>query len=208
MTLAAVRAKTSGAAGPFRLTVEQYHRMIRQGILREGEPVELLDGQLERKNRSAAGEDPMTVSTAHATVVGKVDDLNPRFKRLACHIRIQQPITLPPYDEPGPDAAIICGAIGDYTHRHRTAKDVLCVIEVADSSLRDDRTRKQRTYANGGIPAYVILNIPDRGVEVYSQPLPGKGRYGRSITLSAKQRLTFPAPQGKQINIPVRRLLP
>ena len=100
------------------------------------------------------------------------------------------------------------GAIGDYTHRHPTVKDILCVIEVAESSLREDRTRKQRIYANGGIPVYVILNIADREVEVYSRPLPGKGRYGQCTTLSAKQRLTFPAPQGKQITIPARRLLP
>lgn len=208
MTIAALRGKTGGGGWPFRLTVEQYHRMIRQGILREGEPVELLDGQLERKDRSAAGENPMTVTAAHATVVGKVDDLNPRFKRFGCHIRIQQPITLPPYDEPEPDAAIVRGAIGDYTRRHPTVKDILCVIEVADSSLAGDRTRKQRIYANGGIPVYVILNIADREVEVYSQPLPGKGRYGKCTTLSAKQRLTLPVPQGKQITIPVRQLLP
>lgn len=60
MTIAAVRHKTGGGR-PFRLTVDQYHRMIRQGILPEAEPVELLDGQLVRKNRSAAGDDPMTI---------------------------------------------------------------------------------------------------------------------------------------------------
>lgn len=82
------------------------------------------------------------------------------------------------------------------------------MIEVAESSLREDRTRKHRIYADGGIRLYIILNIADREVEVYSQPLPGKGRYGQRMTLSAKQRLTFPAPQGKQITIPARRLLP
>ena len=58
-------------------TVEQYHHLIDIGILPEGEPYELLDGQLVRKDRSATGADPMTVSTEHAWVVRKLTRLNP-----------------------------------------------------------------------------------------------------------------------------------
>lgn len=52
-----------------RLTVDQYHRMIDSGILREGEPIELLDGVLVYKDRSDRGEDPMTVGKRHALAV-------------------------------------------------------------------------------------------------------------------------------------------
>ena len=47
------------------LTVDQYHRMIEAAILPEGEPIELIDGLLVRKDRSAVGADPMTVGHAH-----------------------------------------------------------------------------------------------------------------------------------------------
>jgi hypothetical protein len=52
-----------------RLTVEQYHQMIDAGILMSGEPYELIDGLIVRKDRSASGEDPMTVGTGHAWAV-------------------------------------------------------------------------------------------------------------------------------------------
>jgi hypothetical protein len=49
-----------GEAPPFvSLTVEQYHRMIRSGILLEGAPVELIDGLLVWKDRSARGTGPL-----------------------------------------------------------------------------------------------------------------------------------------------------
>jgi Uma2 family endonuclease len=192
----------------FRFTVDQYHRMIAEGILPEGEPIELLNGQLVRKNRSAMGEDPMTVSTRHATTVTKIGDLNPKFKQLGCHLRIQQPVTLPPYHEPEPDVALVTGAIADYANRHPGAKDILCAIEVADSSLQQDRTRKQQIYADSGIPMYVLVNLIEKAVEVYTQPLAGNGRYGRVETLLKSQTLAFPTPTGKGLSVPIRRLLP
>ena len=38
-----------------RLTVEQYHRMLEGGILHEGDPVELVEGFLVRKDREEGG---------------------------------------------------------------------------------------------------------------------------------------------------------
>lgn len=192
----------------FPLTVRQYHKMIEQGILPEGEPYELLDGQIVRKNRAAAGEDPMTVGHGHTWVVEELAELNARLRKLGCHIRIQQPISLPPRDEPEPDGAIVSGARDDYRGKHPGAEDVLCVIEVADASLKHDRTVKLRTYADAGIAQYVILNLRDRAAEVYSQPMSGRHRYGQSVTLSGSQKLTLPAPRGRVLTIPIKRLFP
>ncbi|HEY8667944.1 MAG TPA: Uma2 family endonuclease [Tepidisphaeraceae bacterium] len=192
----------------YRLTVDDYHDMIASGLLREGAPYELLDGQVLLKIRNASEEDPMTVGTHHMTIVMRLADLSPRFQRWGCHIRSQGPVTLPPYDEPEPDAAIVRGSRGDYLERHPTAQDILCGIEVADASLPRDRGYKQQIYANSGIPQYVILNLPDRLAEVYTQPLAGKGRYAQSITLSPSQSLTLPTARKKSVTVPVRTLLP
>lgn len=190
------------------LTVEQYHRMIEQGILPEGEPIELLDGHLVRKDRSAAGDDPMTVGPDHVLVVKRLARLSRKLERLGCHMQTQQPVSLPPYDEPEPDAAVVLGSEEDYIGRLPVAADVPCVIEVADSSLRRDRTTKLRIYAHSGIGTYVIVNLFDRVVEVYSEPLAGKGRYRRCVTLAAGQSLELPATRGKRLAVPVRGLLP
>jgi Uma2 family endonuclease len=44
------------------------------------------------------------------------------------------------------------------------------IVEVADSSLLDDRRDKARLYARDSIVEYWIVNVRDRQVEVYTQP--------------------------------------
>ena len=44
------------------------------------------------------------------------------------------------------------------------------VVEVADSSLGQDRTFKSRIYAAGSIPTYWIINLADSRVEVHTDP--------------------------------------
>jgi Uma2 family endonuclease len=189
-------------------TVDEYHEMLARGIVPEGEPYELLDGHIIRKDRSKVGEDPMSVGTEHTWVINELDKLNAKFMRQRCHIRMQQPITLPKFDEPEPDGTIVRGVNDDYRDRHPGPDDVLCVIEVADSSLRRDRTTKLRIYADSGLPHYIIINLPDRMIEVYTGPLVGKGRYAQSTTLKARQRLELPTGSGKVLGVSTGQLLP
>ncbi len=190
------------------LRVRQYHAMIANGILPEGAPYELLDGYLVRKDRSAAGESPMIVGSEHTRTVIKLEKLSRKLEPMGCHLRTQQPVSLPPINEPEPDAAIVMGNEDDYPNRQPGAKDVLCVIEVADASLRHDRIVKSRIYATHGIPQFVLINLADRVIEIYSQPSRKKGLYARSAVLQAKQRVIFPATKGRTLSVPVRSLLP
>ena len=59
-----------------RLTVGQVRAMVEAGILREGEPIELVGGVLVHKDRSAAGDDPMTIGKRHNLVVQLLARLN------------------------------------------------------------------------------------------------------------------------------------
>lgn len=77
--MTAVRKSAERPPLLMRFTVAQYHTMIADGILAEGQPYELLNGVIVRKDRSASGEDPMTVSYAHATAVTKLAELG-RFR--------------------------------------------------------------------------------------------------------------------------------
>ena len=192
----------------FALTVDQYHQMIQDGILPEGDPFELIYGQVTHKQRHAAGTDPMTTGHEHAWVVTALTELAARFQRHRCHVRVQQPVTLPPYNEPEPDGSLVVGPKERYRDRHPTAEDVLCVIEVADASLRYDRTTKQQIYADSGIACYVIVNLPDRVVDVYTQPEKGRGRYGRAETLGRRQTLRLTVPSGKAVAVPVKLIMP
>jgi Uma2 family endonuclease len=44
-------------------------------------------------------------------------------------------------------------------------------LEVSDSTLRYDRGRKSSLYARAGIRDYWIVNLVDRQVEVYRDPV-------------------------------------
>ena len=191
----------------YRLTVDKYHRMIASGLLEEGAPFELLDGQVVRKIRGGTADNPMTINPQHRAAVYCLSKLDTRLNELGCHMQTQGPISLPPFDEPEPDGTIVRGMDADYLKHHPGPDDVLCVIEVADSSLSNDRGYKQKLYANSGIETYLIVNLVDRVVEVYTQPMKGKGRYAQSTTLNAKQSVSIPAASGKSLNVPVKRLL-
>jgi Uma2 family endonuclease len=151
--------------------------MIEEGILREGAPIELIDGILVRKDRSDWGSDPMSHGARHAYCLQQLRKLEQHLERSNCHLRLQLPITLSDHREPEPDGAIVVGTTADYLNRHPTRSDCGMVIEVSDSSLVYDQSVKQAIYAAAGIPIYLIVNIPENRIELYSNPTDNDSGY-------------------------------
>jgi Uma2 family endonuclease len=149
-----------GTATFHRLTVPQYHQMIANGILPEGEPIELLEGYLVEK---------MSRGTPHDNAMDFLDEYLPPLMPSGWFARSQRAITLAD-SEPEPDYAVVRGPRGRYRGNHPLATDVGLVIEVSDSSLPLDRNHKGRIYARAGIPVYWVVNVVDKVVEVYTQP--------------------------------------
>ena len=87
------------------------------------------------------------------------------------YVRPNKPVRLPPDSEPEPNHAVVRGTVRDYRHAHSGSADVALVVEIAASSLREDRATAI-VYANARIPIYWISNLVDRQVEVYSTPVP------------------------------------
>lgn len=190
------------------ITTERYHEMIRHGLVAEGDPYELLDGAIVRKDRSARGGNPMGIGNEHVLVVQKLNRLDPDFRKRGCHVRIQQPVEFPPIDEPEPDVVIAVGTEDDYHEHHPGVDDILCLIEVADSSLRRDRTTKLKIYARAGVRRYMIINLPDRIVETFAAPNLGTAAYERTEVFSSREKVTFPTAKGAGITVAVKSLLP
>jgi Uma2 family endonuclease len=207
MSTAQLRELVNSAA-MVGLTLDQYIRMIDAGILPEGEPIELLDGFLVRKDRSKAGEDPMTIGFGHVWAVKNLFRVLNDVEKFGCHVGIQQPIGLPPDCVPEPDGAITRGTPDDYFERYPSAADVPCVIEVADSSLHHDRLTKKRIYAQAGIEQYVLINLIDRVVEVFGLPVASTGTYRQDAILRSGDIVRFSTGNGTGIDIEVSRLLP
>ena len=144
----------------WRLSVDQYHAMIRAGILTEDDSVELLEGVLIAK---------MSKNPAHSTAKRLLLQALLRALPAGWFADEQEPITTSD-SEPEPDLAVIRGAPRDYRDRHPGPHELALVIEVADASLRRDRGRKKRVYARASVPVYWIVNLVDRQVEVYTVP--------------------------------------
>src|SRR4051812_32166015 len=118
-----------------KLTVEQYQRMIAEGIVPEDSTIELLRGIITRKDRSVAGDDPERHSPLHALVVTLLADLAARINCERWHMTVQLPVRCPPDSEPEPDGAVMRGMPREYLDRLPDPSDVSCVIEAAHSSL-------------------------------------------------------------------------
>jgi Uma2 family endonuclease len=73
---------------------------------------------------------------------------------------------------PEPDRCVVRGSIRDYAGRHPGPGDIILVVEVADTSLPEDRTMGTEVYGPAGISLYWIINLIERQVEVYTNPGP------------------------------------
>lgn len=191
-----------------RLTVEQVERMLDVGILAEGAPLELLDGVLVFKDRSQAGGDPMSVGTHHVLVVQLLSELGAELKGRGCWMKVSGAVLISPHDAPEPDGAVVAGQPRDYADRVPAPADVHAVIEVSDSSLRQDRKIKLPLYARAGIAQYIIVNLVRQCIEVYERPTASGDDYEAVTVLRRGDRLALRTADGAPLDVDVARLLP
>ncbi len=157
-----------------RLTVAQYDQMSRQGILGPDDRVELLEGWLVSK---------VTKNPPHRIATHRVRAaLERAVPGSGWYVDSQEPIVTSD-SEPEPDVSLIRGRTEDYADSNPPASAVALVVEVADVTLRLDRSIKARIYARAGIPAYWILNLVEGCVEVHTNPDPSSGVFRDRIEL-------------------------
>jgi Uma2 family endonuclease len=183
-----------------RFTRVEYERLIDLGVFQPGEAIELIGGELMVAEPQGAPHYTAIRKTARA--------LEAAFGR-GWEVRTEGPIGLDDDSEPEPDVAVVPGAPDDYARAH-PSRPVL-TVEVAESSLALDRQHKGSLYARAGLLDYWVLNLIDRLLEVYREPVPDPAasfgwRYGRTEVLDASARVTPLAAQGS--SIPVSQLLP
>lgn len=184
-----------------RFTLDEYHHLIATGFFREDDRVELLNGWIVAK---------MGINPPHASALTR---LTRRLRRLFGDnwvVREQSSLTIPSSDsEPEPDVVIAPGPEEAYDTRHPQPKDTVLLVEVAESSLAEDRGEKLRTYAAAKIAVYWIVNLLDRRVEVYTQPKGGKSPAYKQQQNYGPDDAVPVVVNGKELGrIPVKELLP
>ena len=182
-------------AAPQLWTADQYLALVDQGVLGPDDRVELLEGVI-------VSMAPQNVP--HAAGVSRAVRALHRAVGDRAVVRPQLPLVLGRRSVPEPDAAVVAGCVADYDRAHPTT--ALLVVEVADSSLKQDRLTKRAIYAAAGIPEYWIVNLPQDCVEIRRGPEPAARRY--ATTTIARRGDTIEAGSLPGVRVTVDDLLP
>lgn len=146
-----------------RFSVEEYHQMVQAGILKEDDRLELIEGEIVEM---------VPIGPRHALCVDRLNWLLGSSLAERAIIRVQGPISLGPRFEPQPDLALFRLPMTRYTESHPGPADIFLVIEVAETSIDEDRARKIPLYAQAGIRETWLVNLPTQTIETYAAPTP------------------------------------
>ncbi len=155
MDLDAIRADLD-AEGVLLLSRHQYERLVEVGVLADAR-VELLFGRMV----------PMSPQGwAHAHVVEQLvyslmGQLGDRAR-----VRAHSPMAASEASEPEPDVLVFPPDAAVGTHPTRA----WLAIQVADTSLRKDRSVKAALYALADVPEYWVVDLKHRCVHVHRGP--------------------------------------
>src|SRR5262245_35365720 len=169
---------------PQGYTHQQYFALLEVGLLNDEDRVEVLDGVIVVKPAS---------NPRHAAAVWLAQTALLRAVGDRAMVRVQSCLIASPYAVPEPDVAVVPWAPRRYADAHPTT--ALLLLEVADSSLPQDRLSKSRIYAGDAVPQYIIVNLRTDRVEVFTDPDPAARVYGTHAVVSHGERievLTFP----------------
>jgi Uma2 family endonuclease len=159
-----------------RFTVEDWHQMIAAGLFRDDQRLELLEGEIFEMT---------PIGPPHTSVVDRLTRLCTSRLGSRAIVRIQGPVLAGPVSEPEPDVSLLRDRRDFYREQHPQPREVLLVIEVADTSLAYDRA-KLRIYAAAGMAEVWIVDLEGERVEIYRAP--GAGGYADQRVLCRGDR--------------------
>ena len=176
-----------------RFSADDVMRMLEAGVLRESDPVELIDGELIEMSPQGPLHRSRTVRVHQA--------LEAAFGE-GFHVQDHSPIAAGPDSLPEPDVAVIRGDVDAFADRHPAGPDVAMVVEISVTTQAYDRA-KASLYARAGVPTYWNLDLVGRRLFVYGDLRSDLGEYSRVTTLVAGDTVT-----AGSANIAVSELLP
>lgn len=159
LTIPVRAVKPSAVPQPKRWTVDEFYALWNQGWFEGCKPM-LLDGEiLEMAFPNPQHDTSLTlVLYALMTVFGA-----------GYVVRPQMPLPMGQMWDPLPDLAVVRGCLRDYAMAHpRTA---ILIVEVSESTLSIDTGRKANLYASGGIADYWVVDLDNRRLIVFRDPV-------------------------------------
>ena len=140
-------------------TADEFERMFEAGVFDEDERLELIDGEVVEMTPVGPGHGASVACLTKRFILGLGD---------RAVVWIQSAARMELRSVPQPDLALLRPR--SYRRASPTPEDILLVVEVADTSLRYDRTRKLALYARADIAEYCVVGVEDEWVELYRSP--------------------------------------
>jgi Uma2 family endonuclease len=149
-----------------KLRVEDYLSLDAAGAFEAYGKTELLDGEVVYMNAQHRPHARIK-SRLFRRLADALDGLGGAFEAL-----VEGSISMPPYNVPEPDIAITAEPEGDGLI---PLASLALVIEVADTTLRNDMGRKRKIYAGEGVPEYWVVDV--KNAILYQMWSPANGVY-------------------------------
>lgn len=143
----------------FRWTRDQFYRLAELDFF-QNRRVQLIEGEII--------EWPMS-SPLHVMSIGLTGDALRTAFGTGFHIRTRSPLNLGIVSDAAPDLAVVSGNPRDFADHPTSA---LLVVEVSETTLSFDRSRKGSLYAYARITDYWIVNLLEHQLEVYRDSVP------------------------------------
>ena len=109
------------------------------------------------------------MNTPHAVAVELATDVIRNLIPAGYRVRAQLPLVLGLDSDPFPDIAVVLGTPRDSLSAHPTTAAL--VIEISDTTLDTDITDKAELYATAGIEEYWVLDLENRQLLVFREPV-------------------------------------
>src|SRR5579859_4835224 len=170
------------------ISVADYHRIAKAGILGEDDRVELIDGEVRVMS---------PIGKAHLGIVNNYVALLVPLVGKTAVVSPQNPIQLNDMSEPQPDIVLLRYRDDRYTKKMPMPADVLLIIEISDSTLAYERLEKLPRYALAGIPEVWITDVESEAIECHTEPQGDQYltkqtfKRGQSITVQALPNVTL-----------------
>ena len=150
---------------PHHFTVDEYQQMGAVGILKTSDRIELPEGEIVGKPVLGPRHERCAMQLSRLAHRAVPDDL---FVGVQAAIRLA--------DDTAPEPDVFVTREWNFPHTNPTASDVLLIIAVADSSIREDRAEKLPRYARAGIPEAWLVELMTDTVERHTDPHDGQYR--------------------------------
>jgi Uma2 family endonuclease len=176
-------------------TVDEYYQMAKTGLIKPGEQVELLEGQIIQMTPQG----PL-----HAATTDYAAELLKESLIGKALVRVEKPLRVGDRSEPQPDIAVVHLHPRRYADGHPSSEQVYLLIEVSDSSLDYDCETKAKLYAQTGIDDYWVLDAKNRQLHVFRDPK--QGEYRQRFVLDEESCISLLA--FSDVEIYVKEMLP